>query len=91
MCIRDSPAFHPNGPQEVLSLHPAVFALLRSAPDGSERVLCLHNVSGEDVEVHLEPGTLPSGGTLRDLVSGRALGSGRISLETYQTVWLSVE
>lgn len=85
------PAFHPNGPQEVLSLHPAVFALLRTAPDGSERVLCLHNVSGADVEVRLEPTTLSSIGTLQDLVGGGTLGSGRIALEPYQTVWLGVK
>lgn len=85
------PAFHPNGPQQVLSLHPAVFALLRAAPDGSERVLCLHNVSGTDVEVRIEPRVLSSAGVLRDLVGGGTLSAGKITLEAYQTVWLGVE
>ncbi len=85
------PAFHPNGPQEVLSLHPAVFALLRTAPDGSERVLCLHNVSGTEVEVRLGPKGLPSTEHLRDLIGRKRLDSGRITLEAYQTIWLGVE
>ena len=85
------PAFPPNGLQRVLSLHPALFALLRTAPDGGEQVLCLHNVSGEEVEVRLEKGILPASGTLRDLVSGGVVNSERIALEAYQTTWLSVE
>lgn len=39
------PAFHPHGQQNILDLHPAVFALERIAPAGGSRVLCLHNVS----------------------------------------------
>ena len=39
-------AFAPTAPQEVLALDPCVFALRRSSPDGMDRMLCLHNVSG---------------------------------------------
>jgi hypothetical protein len=35
----------------VLALDPRVFALIRTSPDGSERALCLHNVSGQGVTV----------------------------------------
>ena len=42
-----SPAFHPQGGQEILHLNPGVFAVLRTSPDGREKMLCLHNVSGE--------------------------------------------
>ena len=44
-----SPAFHPAGGCEVLASDPRVLALRRTAPDGTEAVLCLHNVSGEKV------------------------------------------
>ncbi len=50
---RRSPAFHPAGPWRVLALDRRVFALVRDAPDGSERAVCLHNVSGESVELDL--------------------------------------
>ncbi len=42
---RSSPAFHPNGAQEILPGAPACFAFLRTAPGGGERVLCIHNVT----------------------------------------------
>lgn len=41
----DSPAFHPHGKQIIHDLHPSVFAIERISPDGTSRVLCLHNVS----------------------------------------------
>lgn len=44
---RSHAAFHPAGAQQVLQAGEGLFALLRTAPDGSERVLCLHNVSAE--------------------------------------------
>ena len=43
------PAFAPTAPQEVLALDPRVFAVRRASRDGSDRMLCLHNVSGERV------------------------------------------
>jgi len=56
-------AFHPFGGQRVVYLNQSVFALLRTSPDGNSRVLCLHNVSDQNLvlklrpdEVGLEPG-----------------------------------
>jgi sucrose phosphorylase len=40
-----SPAFHPHGTQEILDGGAHVFAVLRRAPEGDTRKLCLHNVS----------------------------------------------
>ena len=45
-------AFHPNARQEVLSLDERIFAVLRG--EGDERILALHNVSGEKVDVKFE-------------------------------------
>ena len=42
-------AFHPNGAQTVLDLHPALFALRRTSPSGESTVLCLHNVSAQAI------------------------------------------
>ena len=58
-----SPAFSPIGAQEIQWLHPAVFAVQRSAPANSETILCLHNVSADTVAVRLPAGTY------RDLLS----------------------
>jgi glycosidase len=89
-------AFHPNGPQQVLSLHPALFVLLRTAPDGSEVLLCVHNVSDSGQSLSIKLGTLPfpHAGRVRDLITGAAFpvgASGELSLQVgpYQVLWLT--
>lgn len=89
-----TPAFHPNGPQRVLMRHPAVFSLVRTSPDGRQRVLALTNVSREAQEAtfsETELGT--SARTLRDILSGRTLesysGTVRARLEPYESLWLT--
>lgn len=77
------PAFHPLGRQTVLDLHPAAFAVERTAPDGSSRVIALHNVSGETAHV-----TLPGWGGGRDLVTDTACDSPDIALRPYQVAWV---
>ncbi|MFC2029593.1 alpha-amylase family glycosyl hydrolase [Chloroflexota bacterium] len=65
------PAFHPYGGQRVLSLDDSVLAFLRTSPDGTSRVLCLHNVSDQARLVHLYPGDLDlAPGAWHDLLSG---------------------
>lgn len=55
-----SPAFHPHGYQEILDVGRGVFAVLRTSPAGSQRVLCLQNITAQtqtvfhpNHEVHL--------------------------------------
>jgi glycosidase len=64
------PALHPYGHQQVLFLDDAVFALLRTAPQGDSRVLCLHNVSPRAGTIRLDPGVW------RDLLSGEEVHAG---------------
>jgi len=47
-----SPAFQPTGPSAVLRLDRRVFALRRMSSDGKREAICLHNVSGDDVNVN---------------------------------------
>ncbi len=46
-------AFHPNGPQQVLSLSPDLFAVLRSSPEGDEHILAVVNVTNRTCEVDI--------------------------------------
>jgi sucrose phosphorylase len=62
---RETPAFHPNSPQQVLRLGAEIFALLRGR--GSERVLALVNVSGGAIKTD-------TGFSGKDLVSGEDCG-----------------
>ena len=81
----------------MLDLDPAIFAVVRSAPDGSERVLCLHNVTGAPVEIapdRVAQG-LPDGATWRDVLTGQEFSTSSAgltpALAPYQVVWLISE
>jgi len=88
-------AFHPNGPQRVLFLHPCLFVLLRTAPDESESLLCVHNVSSEEQYLRLNLAALlfPHTGWVHDLISGTTWpvnGADHLTLQLtpYQVLWL---
>lgn len=83
---RTNTAFHPYGYQEVLSCPPGVFGLVRSSPDGKEKVLCLQNVSDRQVGMHTLPSIHPG---MQDIITGEPLGLPEsIVLRPYQTLWL---
>ncbi|GAB1469623.1 sugar phosphorylase [Chloroflexota bacterium] len=77
-------AFHPHGTQSVLYLHPSIFALERISPDGESRVLCLQNVSANDVTFS----TQHASGA--DLLTGQALSVATPTLKPYQTLWIKL-
>lgn len=87
-------AFHPQGGQRVLFLSPEVFSILRTSPEGKERVLALVNVTGRNVPVTvpLDSEELHHRDWV-DLVSGRhseARGSRLdLLLSPYELRWLS--
>lgn len=78
-------AFHPHGKQHVLDFGKRVFALQRISPDGSKQVLCLQNVTAEEIQIHN-----PLKKTARDLLTNR-FHDASFSLAPYQTAWLEVE
>ncbi|HEX2906248.1 MAG TPA: sugar phosphorylase [Phototrophicaceae bacterium] len=72
---RTEAAFHPGTPQQVLDIHPAVFALKRG------ELLALHNMSNTPISIDL-----PSG-QWHDLISDRNYQQ-QTNLSPYQSVWL---
>lgn len=56
---RSSPCFDPAGRMEILPAPPSVFALLRWAPDRSDYIIAMVNVSPETVAVSFPPEALP--------------------------------
>ena len=48
---RQYQAFHPNSGQSVLSLSPKLFSVLRRSLDDKQHILCLTNVTGEEVPI----------------------------------------
>ena len=79
---RAHPAFHPFSRQTILNLHPAVFAVLRQTSDGTERILCLTNVSAQPQSL-----TLPAG-RWRDLLGRDDDLAGEITVPGYSAMWL---
>jgi sucrose phosphorylase len=76
-------AFHPNGGQEILDLHPSLFALRRTSCDGLDVVTCLQNVANRDVVAALLPGRYI------DLLGGEERTfSIELKVESYQVLWL---
>jgi len=51
---REQVAFHPDGPQRALQLPAGLFGIERTAPDGSERIRTLANLTAEPLEVRPE-------------------------------------
>ncbi len=87
------PAFHPNGRQRILMLDDSVCTLLRTSPDGNSQVLCAHNVSDREQEIHISPTALDlRPGVWRDLLSGEEFRAGdaqlTLTLAPYDIRWV---
>ena len=91
-------SFHPNGAQTILSSdqigNKAVFALIRSAPSGKEKILCLHNISRQKQKITLNLNEFSLGkNVLLDIISNNiyeatANGELKLNLEPYKVLWL---
>ena len=90
------PAFHPDGPQEVVDLGSKVFAIVRRSPDLLDCVLCAFNFTGQrqtlpaqviSESLRVSPG---AGEVVRDVLSGVQvdIGAEGLELAPYQAVWL---
>ena len=84
------PAFNPIGGQQVLDLGPSVFALLRSAPHGGQRVLCLHEVAGRSVRLTVSMDEVPQVEP-HDLLSDNPVTLDACHLSPYQVRWIRLD
>ncbi|MEA3351374.1 MAG: sugar phosphorylase, partial [Chloroflexota bacterium] len=91
---RQHPAFHPQGPQQIIPLDKRVFAILRTSPDNNEQILCLINVSNQHLHLRLDscPDALPPTSRWCDLLSVpncfQASDSPPLKIAPYQILWL---
>jgi sucrose phosphorylase len=76
--------FHPDARQEILDFGPGVFAVKRHNLSTGRRILALHNVTGNGIEI-----SLPESG--RDILSDMKLQERKIMLEAYQICWISLD
>ncbi len=87
-------AFHPNGEQRVLTVDPAVFALVRVAPGGDQHVLCLTNVTARTLPLQLPQAAIGASSPYWfDLLAGRGWqatnGTLHLELGPYEVLWLT--
>jgi len=77
-----SSAFHPHGSQKVLDVGDGIFAVLRVSPDKAKRILCLQNVTAEELTIQN-----PIKKATRGLLTSR-LRESTLTLKPYKTLWL---
>jgi sucrose phosphorylase len=93
---RSRKAFDPSSPQTILKLDDEVFALIRTAYDSSESILCLQNTSRRRLHMVIDgrncpiplPGScdcLTSGGSVVEAEEGRW----EIILEPFEVCWVA--
>ena len=87
------PAFHPSAEQRVIDVDPRVLAIARIGGEPSSGVLCLINVSSDEVNLEIEmsrTGMAP--GLLTDLIGENSVdagdGTARVDLAAYGMCWL---
>lgn len=89
-------SFHPFGGQEILTLHPAVFALLRTSPDASERILGLQNISDQDLTLSLDLNLLPfkRADSVLNILNQKRIPVSEdtlhLNLAPYEVLWLEI-
>ena len=81
---RNSSAFHPHGMQNVLDIHSSIFAIERVSPNKKAHVLCLHNVSAQEITFSTDYELAT------DLFTGQEIQASKITLEPYQVLWVSL-
>jgi glycosidase len=84
------PAFSPFAGQQVLSLTHKVFAVVRVPSDGERHVVCVHNVTPDEIEIdtHVKNG---HSGPATDLLGQQPVTLDRVRLAPYQVRWIEVQ
>jgi glycosidase len=90
MARQSHPAFDPWGEHEIIRIQPEILALLRKSPQVDQRLICLHEVSGQErhfnVPLRAEP-EVPA----QDLLSKEMVDLKSITLEPYQVRWIQLD
>jgi sucrose phosphorylase len=79
-------AFHPHARQEILNIHPSVFALKRG--EGGKEIICLTNVSPQDCTVQISDPPTPRQDLFTKQLFTPEGGNLLVHLTGYQTRWL---
>jgi len=91
---RHHPAFNPHAEQQILDLGKSVFAVLRTAEAGNNRVLCLHNLSDSRISAEIDSQLVAGTKGWNDLLAEESLTAlsdrgQMITLAPYQVKWVA--
>jgi sucrose phosphorylase len=91
---REQRAFHPDGPQRVLDLPQGLFGVQRRAPDDSQRIYAIANLTGKPARLSLARlDRRWQQRRWRELIGGwrgdAETMTGRLELAPYQAIWLT--
>ncbi len=86
---REQPALSPYAGQWVLDLGPGLFTLLREG--GDQRLLCLHEVTGQAVAVDLRRHLGGARNRMEDVLNADWVAAEAVPLTPYQVRWLKVD
>ena len=91
---QENDAFHPFGKQKILHLHPSVFSLIRISPNKDSRILCLHHVGGQSIElsIDLQEIDIEKNPTFRCILTNKMISSENgilnLRMKSYDILWL---
>ena len=84
-------AFHPDAPQQILTLHKNLFSIRRTSLCGKDDILALCNVSHVPVKVELAQWLPKQKQVTMDLISGQVWQERKdYTLKPYQCFWLVI-
>ena len=85
---KGQPAFKPLSDQQILDLDPRLFSLLRESPGSKDQVLCLINISNQEVTLTVSGNGFDPDTSWLDLLSDQQFSLTPLILEPYQVLWL---
>lgn len=83
---RSLPALDPLAAQRALRLGPGIVAVERVSRDGSQRLVCVHEVAGRETVAR----AVPHGAAGRDVLTGETASLDGLDLAPYQARWIEV-
>jgi len=85
-------AFHPDGAQRVLSLPEGMFGVERSSVDGAQRVIALHNLTGDIQTLQLDT-VCDLQRNFVDLLHAEPpdVEQGVLQMRPFQAIWLLIQ
>jgi sucrose phosphorylase len=85
---KNQPSFKPLASQQIIDIDKHVFSLLRFVDDKTERILCLVNISNQEVVLSIEIQGIDPKSSWRDLLTGKEYALSPLKLTPYQVLWL---